>query len=238
MNYVILDVKSRRKEGYVNMNPKKIREMRELLAEEPDNDEAKAYLKTVDDINSRMLTVAEYHVLARRIIGRWAPSHIKASMLNSEDAIDFVAHLVMIGDWNFDESQSTIETHRGNCGKHAIQNYMKTLGRQNKNYSKNFLDDNNEVNAYHSVPDENAPQPFDRMELLESSEDMKRDLSILLGNLNKTQRACVMMHLIDEMSMGDISKELKITREGVRRAIVDGVEIMRSVLGVKLKGAV
>lgn len=219
MNYVITDVKARRKQ-YTDMKN--------------GNQEA------IDAVNRRMLTVEQYQSLARRIIGKWAPSYARSQMLNSDDAVDFVAHRIMVGDWGYNSKKSNIKTYRGYCGKRAIQVYLSILSEQ-QNVVTNYLDSHSErrtdsdKSVYDVISDDNAPHPSERMETIERCEEVRRDLLILMGDLNDTQRACITMHHIDENSMADIGRELGITREGVRRSIEEGMKAMRKIAGVRVK---
>lgn len=179
-------------------------------------------------VEGRMLTLNQYHTLARRIIGRWAPAHMKGVMLGSEDAIDYVAHKIMMGDWRYNVSRSDIKTHRGYCGKRAIQRYIKGLARKGP-FVTNFLDtlEESETNIYELIADPKSPQPIDVDVIQDERLEMRKRLVKGMERLTDTQYACVKLHFIDGKSMAEVGRELDISREAVRKSINESVERMR-----------
>jgi RNA polymerase sigma factor (sigma-70 family) len=204
MNFVIVDVDTKRKE-YPDMTDS----------------------KQAAEVNSRLLTVGEYQSLARRIIGKWAPPGFRNAMLNSEDAIDFVAHRIMLGDWDYDPTRSAIETRRGYCGKKAIQSYVDKLCEENSRRHAEEMDDDND--------DGRLTPPLEKLMGDEERINLRRYLEMVLGCLTPTQRACIVMRHVDEMSNADIARLLGITREGVRQALLNGMRRLRKLVGVKRK---
>jgi RNA polymerase sigma factor (sigma-70 family) len=178
----------------------------------------------ISAVKARMLTVEEYNKLARRIIGKWAPQNAKANMLASEDAIDYVAHLIMVGDWGYDSTKSDIATYRGYRGKRAIHRYLKRV--------VNHRCFNNSEDTFNIIADEKAVQPSDCMEAVERQEETRRELGVLMGNLNETQRACVVLHHIENKTVIEIGHILGLTREAVRRSLKDAMKSMGRLVGV------
>lgn len=212
MNYVIAQVKTQRKK-YTNMN-----------LETGDTQE-------IADVNGRMLTVEKYHDLARRIIGKWAPPYAKTSMLNSEDAIDYVAHKIMMGDWGYDKDKSGLKTFRGYCGKRAIQDYLGTLAGQHS-FITNCLDSTSytkEWDGYSFIQDKKVIAPDEAFLTEEQREENRNRLKTIMSKLNATQQSCLAMYYMGDMNMTDIAHELDMTREGVRKSIDEALKYIKEI---------
>ncbi len=182
--------------------------------------------KTADpkDVEERFLTLDKYYELARRIIGKFAPHESKASMLSSEDAIDYVAHQIMRGDWGWNvEKKADIKTFRGVNGRKAITAYIRAVMKQNHQKSLDFLAC--DENSIHDVTtDPKAIEPQEAHIRQEECDERRAYLQVLLESLSEVQRLCIIMHYLDDVSQADIADRLKMSREGVRKSIAEGMK--------------
>lgn len=183
----------------------------------------------IDDpeVARRFLTVGEYLNLARRIIAKFAPANSRVSMLASEDAIDFVAHRLMLGDWGYRPDKAALNTYRGYCGRCAIQRYLKNMARQR--FVTVPEDDGSvtKVTVINDSIDKHDPKaetPVDTVIKTETSEKVITRLKNRLHPLTHKQQLCVLKRVVDGMTMADIGRELGMTTEGVRQSILNGVK--------------
>lgn len=180
-------------------------------------------------VNGHMLTLKQYGVLARRIIGKWAPSYLRSAMLNSEDAIDFVSHHLMVADWGFKPGKSDLKTWRGYCGQRAIQSYVSALSRQNT-----FRDEDGDDHVILTTSfdeddkqDPNSESPDTSMSKNEERQGVFRYVDRLMEGISKTQKDCIIMYYLYEFNMAEIGRRVGLTREGVRRSIENGMAKLR-----------
>lgn len=173
----------------------------------------------VASINERMLTVEQYHDLARGIISRWAPPHVKKRLLRSEDAVAYVAHNIMMADWGYQPDKSSIKTYRGARGKYAIKDYLDGLTKQY--YYENLYD------ADTDLVDITCPPPSHGLEMTERYQDIRHTLSDLLKKLPAMKRICVIMYFIQQKSTQDIGRIFGVSQEWARENIRQGIEEMR-----------
>jgi RNA polymerase sigma factor (sigma-70 family) len=215
MNYVISDVGRPRKKYPSNLGHKNA-------------DQSQA--------QERFLTLAKYHELARRIIGKFAPVDSKASMLASEDAIDFVAHHIMRGDWSFEPSRGNkISTLRGYNGRVAILEYIKAVSNQRQEVSIDYkVDGNRTLGDVSEDPKAIEPQNI-HMER-ERDQETRDYIRGLLNALSPVQRACVALHYLDDVGQSDIAKMMNMTREGVRQAIAKGMQKLHIIATESIDG--
>jgi RNA polymerase sigma factor (sigma-70 family) len=145
-------------------------------------------------------------------------------MLSSEDAIDFVAHHIMRGDWAFDPSRGNkISTCRGLNGRLAILEYIKVVSNQRQAISMEFVVDGNRTLSDVSE-DPKAVEPQTIHMQRESDQEMRDYIRRLLDALTPVQRSCIALHYLDDIGQADVAKMVGISREGVRRAIAKGMQ--------------
>lgn len=188
-------------------------------------------LKDQRPAQERFLSLAKYHELARRIIGKFAPVESKTSMLASEDAIDFVAHHIMRGDWGFEpEKGNKIETFRSISGRGAILEYIKIVMNQRQNMSLDYAESSEHDHSVGEISvDPKAPEPSTIQMQREADQETRDYIRGLLNVLTPVQRACVTLHYLDDVSQADIAKIMNMHREGVRKSINEGMKKLNSV---------
>lgn len=169
---------------------------------------------------SRFLSLDQYHELARRIIVKFAPRAIKEKMLSNEDAVDFVAHRIMMGDWIYDEKISKINTFRGGSGKKAIFAYLKKIRTQrNSNY----------IASDGIAHDVKYVHPHERLIRNEEHEEKSILVEKLMDCLNDLQKKCIGMHYMEGIEKREVAKRLNLSKFWVHKNIVAGIERMRGV---------
>lgn len=206
------------------------------------------------DVKSRMLPLSSYIVLARRMIGAFAPEQYKGVMLNSDDAVGFVASKIMRGDWAYEPGRRsksgrpvTLKTYRGSCGKWAIREYIRLLQARDRPVAI-VSDDGTtiETNIHHplsldasegtehtgnlgeSIPDFRVPPVEERIE----AEERRRVIRNILASLTSQQRECVILHYIHGMTCRQISERLDISRQAVQTHISKGMKALKRAVGV------
>jgi RNA polymerase sigma factor (sigma-70 family) len=205
MNYVISDIGTPRKKYPAELGHK-------------NTDQKKAI--------ERFLPLYKYHELARRIIGKFAPASYKTSMLASEDAIDFVAHFIMRGDWGYEQERDVkIETWRGIHGKQGVLLYIKAVSRHRRDQALELVTGDDQGNQDEEVSTDPKAIEAQTAHINREIEQETRDLITgLLNALAPVQRACISLHYLDGVSHANVAKQLNITREGVRKSIKEGIK--------------
>jgi RNA polymerase sigma factor (sigma-70 family) len=145
-------------------------------------------------------------------------------MLASEDAIDFVAHHIMRGDWAFEPSRGNkISTCRGSNGRLAILEYIKAVANQRQENSLEYVvDGNRTLSDVTEDPKMVEPQAIHIQR--ENDQETRDYIRGLLNALTPVQRSCIALHYLDDVGQSDIAKMLSMTREGVRQAIAKGMQ--------------
>jgi RNA polymerase sigma factor (sigma-70 family) len=175
-----------------------------------------------DKIQSRFLSLEKYHELACRIIGRFAPVNAKKMMLESEDAISFIAHQLMKGDWGFEPSKGVkISSLRGYIGRVAIKEYLKTLSTQRRE---------NETIQQDIEARPNTVNPEEMRMRIETDQETRDYIRGLLYTLNDVQRACISLHYLDGLKQTDVARKVGLSREGVRKAISEGMKRLNAMV--------
>lgn len=163
--------------------------------------------------------MAQYTSLARRIIGRFAPPNVKTMMLNSDDAISFVVHELMRGDWDYDPTRKTkLSSYRGRRGKWAIKVFLKRVSKGDTTVSLDRDNDEmmNDV-AYHV-------NPINGM----CNQESRQYVESLLDHLTGRQRQCIVMFYFDNMRPADIARVLNIRRQAVQNTIDRALKRLQS----------
>lgn len=177
---------------------------------------------TAAEVNSRLLTLDGYYELARRVICRFAPRNTRALLLASDDAISYVAHRIMVGDWGYVPARSDIKTCRGYCGIMAIQDYLGMIAKQHNPIS---LDDGDFFPD--AIRDTKTPLPEQGIADEDDQREAREVVNRLMDCLSPVQKSCITMRFFRNMSMQAIGNELDMTREGVRHSINEAMNKMR-----------
>jgi RNA polymerase sigma factor (sigma-70 family) len=173
------------------------------------------------DVVSRMLPLYNYLNTAEKVINKYAPRHLRKSMLRSEDAVSYVANYMMKGDWTYDKSKTPKpSTRRISYGIFGVIEYCKNISkkRHTRSLDSGERPMSNFLAAYTAKYDHN---------------DVKsRYLSNLMMVLTPAERRCIDMHFFQNMSISEVAKQLNIKQQAVQQSIKRGIESMRGAAGV------
>lgn len=182
------------------------------------------------------LTLEEYYEIARRMIIK----HVKnldaqKNMLNSDDAIAYVAHKLMMGDWRFkskDDEKWTRRGYLGQCGRWAISEYMKKIVN-NKNrcfYTIFDTSDNDENYSLATIiADENNHDTLENGDYtLEKKEylfQIKELVDVIFQSdiLSEKESRRIKMRFLDNMSIKDIAASESTSYESIRQTIEESM---------------
>jgi RNA polymerase sigma factor (sigma-70 family) len=172
-----------------------------------------------------------YLEIARKMVVKYAPAHLKNDMLRDEDVISYVAYSIMRADWQYD-GRGHKAGFRSQMAQFAIKSYqnrrMKSRSRRGGvsicSLSSSFdgLDDS--PNLSDSMVDD-TPQPGETVELKELFDRV--DLLLEGGMLSDRQASCIKLFYYDDFSMQEIATKIGVTRQYVHKCIVSGIEILQ-----------
>ncbi len=177
------------------------------------------------------LSLSEYISQARAAIGYFVyPRSHALTLLNSEDAISYVADAMMKSDATYVEGNNTTRSTFRMCGaKFGIRAYMQSCGmRQNyKHDSIQFTreswgaqDERTDVESHRRC--DNPHEHIEQKEL-----KIQLDKILKESPLNNNQRDAVKAYYLNNERKVDISRRLKITHTAIAQAIRVALERMR-----------
>jgi len=164
-----------------------------------------------------MKGLAGYLKEAQGIIVKWGP----IGLLYDDECIGYVAGKLMEADWKYDpEKGASKTTWRILCGRWAIYNWLRDKKRDARRspMSLNSLSAGGESELWETIEDER------------NSSERPLDFNIngVLSTLTKTQKEYVIKHFKEGISMSEIGKEKKVSRQAVSIAIKSAVEKIKS----------
>jgi RNA polymerase sigma factor (sigma-70 family) len=165
------------------------------------------------------------------MISKFAPANWRRYMLASEDAIDYVAHKLMKGDWCYEDDKTKLTTYRGYCAQKAIDYYIKMSIKNKIELSLDAVDD--DKSPLNEVVDDGALSPLTQMIEDEDRKQLHISLFAAIESLPSTQKDCVRMHFLEGVADADIARQLNISRQAVQGKIKRGLELMRGHLDVR-----
>lgn len=190
-------------------------------------------------------SMLEYVSLAKKTINKFAPQFyngLNKEMLHNEDAISDVATAIMYADWRYDPDRTgstgmkkTLYSYRNQCAIWAIQTYITNKYKKNKNQENMSLDfsfKNDETLSYHdTVSDNKQPEPIQLLIEQEHTENMKRDLEVLLdsGIISEKQKDQLKMYYMEDKTLSEIGEVFGVSREAIRQNIKRAIENIRNI---------
>jgi len=154
--------------------------------------------------NQTYMDLYDYLKLAQISIKKFAHPGIRGRMLNSEDAISFVAEKLMESDHDYNKNISKLVTNRCNRAKFAIKTWTEANLKKPK--------------LFHLTDTLSAKDDTKDKELLEK----------LLYDLPPKQKQYIQMHFFDGIRMIDMAAMLGISKQGVSDAILRGLKNMEA----------
>jgi RNA polymerase sigma factor (sigma-70 family) len=191
-------------------------------------------LKYKDSETIEFQSLKNYLNMAKKAISKFANkvyNGLATKMLKDEDAVSMVATSMMMADWRWDENyenkQGTKKTkysYRNQCAIWAIQGYATKSSRKFKNkkpvYSLNHdLDKDDQLDAYHSIKDNNIEDPSDKV-IKDEHNTILADLIFKLTDcLDDRQKEYINLYYFEGETFEKIGKKYGITREAVRQGL-------------------
>lgn len=177
--------------------------------------------------NSKFETLSSYMLIAKRVIGYFAPrirKGLSSEMLASDDAVSYVAEAIMMADWLFDENyigkkgvKCSRRTYRNLRGLWSIKSYMTRRKRNQKKImsSLNYSDeDGKELYTYLEA---DCEAPVETLLRKETREILEQILSC--GMITEKQELYMKMYYLKSMSVAEISEHCNISRQAVHESI-------------------
>tara|TARA_R110000824_G_scaffold9415_4_gene42118 strand:+ start:19065 stop:19685 length:621 start_codon:yes stop_codon:yes gene_type:complete len=194
-----------------------------------DIDKTKLENNNIFASTNEMLSLEEYIDISKRCIGHFASPDLAKQMLQSEDAISFVAEHLMMATCRHDEEKGrTLRSYHNQCAIWAIQNWVARISK-NSDYeilslNKELKDGGTAREMYHVIEDERPAFPSE----MERQENMDRAQKLLSSPvLSKLEQDCISMKFLDEMSAKEIAEDLDINRKLVYTSIQKGLAKLR-----------
>ena len=180
-----------------------------LIIKDIDADKLKKN-QTFENKNSEveMLGLHEYLNIAKKCISYFANRDLKSQMLQSEDAISFVAEHLMSATcrWSPDKGR-TLRSYHNQCAIWAIQNWMCRLAK-----TKEILSINKEMGT-----DDDTCQLY---EILEDKRDlsfsearyqeMRSEIRSMIeqSRLSEMEKRCLILRFLDHLEVKEISQKI------------------------------
>jgi len=176
-----------------------------------------------------------YLTASKKLVNSIAPrfkTGLAQEILKSEDALGNIATQLMFADWRWDGT-GTIEGYRKQCAIWAIQGYLSRDVNFNKKHNMmslnfNIDDEGHELTEVISDSGSHDPSYIASEKEEEQKQQFLIDTLLSSGVLTEPQEECVRMYYLQEMSLTNIAKELKISREAVRQLVDRGINRLRN----------
>ena len=129
---------------------------------------------------NEMLSLQEYVGISKRCIGHFASPDLAKQMLQSEDAISFVAEHLMMATCRHDESKGrTLRSYHNQCAIWAIQNWVARISKHTDyeilSLNKELQEGGTAREMYQVIEDERPTLPSE----MERQENMARVQKLL-----------------------------------------------------------
>jgi RNA polymerase sigma factor (sigma-70 family) len=190
---------------------------------------------TDPEVAARFMGIDDYLSLAGRMISKFAPANARRARLASDDAIDFVAHKIMKGDWDYD-GRAKLSTYRGYCGRRAVSYYLKLRSRTGRRATPLSLDGVPGRDAHDLAPDRDAGCPLDALIAREEDERRRHRLRDRIDGLSEVQRRCLVMRYVEGKRIREIAETLGVHRQGVYMNIKRAIQKIRDAAAEDVDG--
>ena len=165
---------------------------------------------------ARMLPLAEYYKIAKRVILHFASPSLAKSMIKDEDAMSFMVEALIRGTMRWEpDGGRTLHSYLNQCGKWALPRWIlnKKQADKRKNLSLDLDIDDKGKNMHNFVAD-----PF----VVGNIEDM-----IDKPYLNDTQKECLRLRFVNNMTFRDIGAALNKTGQRIEQIVNRAIEKLR-----------
>lgn len=186
-------------------------------------------LTSTPETESRMLSLDDYLEISKRCISAFASGTVRSSMLNSEDAISFIAEHLMYASCRWDaELGRTLRSYLNQCAIWAIRRWI-LLSKKANEFSCMSLNAEiyDEQEPLYSVISDEAIQPVDELCRKEETDAIRK---IMDSELTDRQRECIELIYIQGVSGAEAARQLGISRQAVEQCTTKGIAKIRTTL--------
>lgn len=166
---------------------------------------------------ARMLPLAEYYKIAKRVILHCASPSLAKSMVKDEDAMSFMVEALIRGTMRWEpDGGRTLRSYLNQCGRWAIPRWIlnKKQADKRKNLSLDMEMDDDGNNMHNFVAD-----PF----AVGNVEEI-----IDKPYLNDTQKECLRLRFVNNMTFRDIGTALNKTGQRIKQIVNKAIEKLRN----------
>lgn len=177
-----------------------------------------------------------YHLLAKKIVSKFASPFIKTDILNNEEALSEIAEAIMIADWKWDSSRQghngqskTRYSYRNQCGLWAIKTYTTKKIKKQKKESYINSSSKNDTDYLSDVTSSNAYNPYEIVAQKEEQELITQSINEILNSniLTEKQKDQITDYYFENKTLLEIGKKYGVSREAVRQNIQKGLSKIR-----------
>jgi len=173
-----------------------------------------------DKDNVEFESLGEYYNIARKIICAHAPRikpGLAQEMLNNEDAVCNVAHVIMMADWRFN-GNGTRHGYRKQMAIYAIYNYISRAGSKQRCYSLDDVISDNTDNSFmfitQNVDNDTPDQIAERKEQDEKAKQKVKEI-LTLPFLSDRQIEYLKDYFLKGLTLKQIGKKRGVSRQSV-----------------------
>lgn len=184
-------------------------------------------------------TMNTYIMLAKKIISKFGPSFypgLSKEMLNNDEAVSDIATAIMNADWKYDPlkptlsgQKKTLYSYRNQCGLWAMKTYVTNKYKNSKKKISLDFSIDNQPAIVNNVIDHKNQSPAKIIENLETQNNLSADIQNLLSisPISDKQKDQIKLYYLQGMTLSQIGKKYKISREAVRQNIKRGLCIIK-----------
>ena len=171
----------------------------------------------IKNVETEFLPLHQYVQIAKNTIQRFCPTY--TYLLTDVDAIDYVVHKIMIGDWKWKPEKSCSRiTYRCSCAQWAIREYAMKIKPRYSRYKT----------LHNYEPYSGAKQKWlNQTELEDLSLDIN-DFTFLTDN----ERLCIKKIYIEHYRIKDVAEECEISRPAIYKICESAIEKIKENFGV------
>ncbi len=195
----------------------------------------KGFRKSVASENPEFLSLNEYLEIAKKQIsyfGRVYELGFSKRLLNSEEAISFVAHANMIADWKYDPSKNmTRYSYRNNYAYYYIKYIHKNWKNNLEINESDLIGLNDGQLPSTNVMDLISPTIIDNPLInLIKKEEKEHINSIVKKNLGERDSKIFNMYIHEDSNLATIGRTFGLSRERVRQIVNKSTKIVKELL--------
>lgn len=182
------------------------------------------------DANSQtFLTLEEYLEIARRcILSHVAHKQLCHQMLQSDDALSYVAHDIMMADWKFDSQggKRTRMGYRSQCAKWSIIRFINNMNNsKNKvlpSINQSFGDSDRQFTDF--IEDYREPGT----QVIDEAEEIDNIRALLYnGCLTESEAKCLDLYYLHDLTLQEIGTKLGVSKQRIQQVVKKGLQTLK-----------